>query len=499
MFPNLRRNLTRATLIEEAVKNGYGLLADFGAIVVDTRPYTGRSPKDRFFVKDDFTESLIHWSDINVPVSPEVYERLRRKVIGYLFGKTVYLQQVYAGAHPDHRVNIEVYTEGPVHSLFVRNMFLIPESYEGFKPFIRIFHAPYLKANPEEDGTRSEAFIILNFKRREFIIGGTSYAGEIKKAVFTFLNYYYPHEHGVLSMHSGANMGKEKKDVAVFFGLSGTGKTTLSTDPERPIIGDDEIGWADDGVFNFEGGCYAKVIRLNPKYEPGIYKASTRFGAILENVVMDPETRQVDFNSAEKTENTRSSYPLEFLDNVVPDGRGGHPKNIFFLSLDAYGVLPPLAKLDGDQIKLYFLAGYTSKIAGTERGIKEPQPTFSIGFAEPFLPLHPRVYADMLFEKVQKHGTSVWLVNTGWVKGPYGEGERIPLPYTRRLVNAAINGEIEEYEREPHFGLLVPKKVEGVPSELLYPERAWKDKERYRELAQKIRKLLEENAHRWLR
>ena len=499
MFPKVRRNLHRAVLVEEAVKGGYGLLADFGSLVVDTTPYTGRSPRDRFIVRDEMTDSLVHWSDINQPVSAETYDRLRRKVLGYLFGREVYLQQVYAGSHPSYRVGVEVYTESPWHALFVRNMFLSPESYEDFSPHIRILHAPYLKANPEEDGTRSEAFVILNFSRREFLIGGTAYAGEVKKAVFTYLNYYYPHLHNVLSMHAGANMGKERGDVAVFFGLSGTGKTTLSTDPQRPIIGDDELGWAEDGIFNFEGGCYAKVIRIDPKNEPGIYRASTRFGAILENVVMDPETRLVDFDSAEKTENTRASYPLSFLHNVVPDGRGGHPENIFFLSLDAYGVLPPLAKLEGEQIEVFFLAGYTSKIAGTERGIKEPQPTFSIGFAEPFLPLHPRVYAKMLFEKVKRHNTAVWLVNTGWVRGPYGEGERIPLPYTRRLVNAAINGEITEYEREPHFGLLVPKAVEGVPSELLYPERAWRDKRRYGELARKIRAMIEENAKRWLK
>ncbi|NPA79573.1 MAG: phosphoenolpyruvate carboxykinase (ATP) [Thermotogae bacterium] len=498
MFPRINENWSRARLVERAVEMDLGKLAHFGSLVVITAPYTGRSPKDRFFVKDDFTENLINWNETNVPFSPEAYDRLRRKVLGYLFGREVFLQQVYVGADPSYRLGVEVYTESPWHALFVRNMFILPDGYGDFSPHIRILHAPYLKANPEEDGTRSEAFVILNFKRREVIIGGTAYGGEIKKSVFTYLNYYYPHERGVLSMHAGANMGRERGDVAVFFGLSGTGKTTLSTDPERPIIGDDELGWTERGIFNFEGGCYAKVIRLGPEKEPGIYRAVTRFGAILENVVMDEESRQVDFSSAEITENTRGSYPLEFLDNYVPEGMGPHPKNIFFLSLDAYGVLPPIAKLTEEQIKIYFLAGYTSKIAGTERGIKEPQPTFSIGFAEPFLPLHPKIYADMLFEKVKQHGTDVWLVNTGWVRGPYGEGERIPLRYTRRLVNAAINGEITEFEREPHFGLLVPKRVEGVPDELLMPERAWRDKRKYAETARKIRSLIEENARRWL-
>ncbi len=497
MFPRVKKNLTRSLLVEDTVRMNLGVLADFGALVVDTTPYTGRSPKDRFFVRDDFSDKVVNWGNVNVPFSPELYEKLKRKVKGYLFGKEVYLQQVYVGADPDYRLGVEVYTESPWHALFVRNMFITGDTSD-FKPFIRIYHAPFLKANPDEDGTRSEAFIILNLREREVIIGGTPYGGEIKKSVFTFLNYYYPHERGILTMHAGANMGRERGDVAVFFGLSGTGKTTLSTDPDRPIIGDDEHGWTDKGVFNFEGGCYAKVIRLDPEKEPGIYKASTRYGAILENVVFHPENRTVDFDSAEKTENTRSSYPLEFLDNVVPEGRGGHPRNIFFLSLDAYGVLPPLAKLDGENIKVYFLAGFTSKIAGTERGVKDPQPTFSVGFAEPFLPLHPKIYADMLFEKVEKHRTDVWLVNTGWIKGPYGEGERISLKYTRRLVNAAINGEIDGFVREEHFGLLLPKRVEGVPDEILRPESLWKDKGRYSEYAMKVKGMIEENARKWM-
>ncbi|NPB03171.1 MAG: phosphoenolpyruvate carboxykinase (ATP) [Thermotogae bacterium] len=496
MFPKVKDDLRRATLIEETIRKGMGKLAHFGSLVVITDPYTGRSPKDRFIVKDEETGDVISWGNVNVPFSKELYDRLRRKVLGYLFGKEIYRQRVFAGADPDYRVGVEVYTESPWHSLFVRNMF-IEGDLADFKPHIRIFHAPNLKANPEEDGTRSEAFIVLNFSRREFLIGGTAYAGEIKKAVFTYLNYYYPYHRDILGMHAGANVG-EKGDVAVFFGLSGTGKTTLSTDPKRPIVGDDELGWTEKGIFNFEGGCYAKVIRINPKAEPGIYRASTRFGAILENVVMDERTREVDFNSSEITENTRASYPIEFLENVVESGMAGHPRNIFFLSLDAYGVLPPLAKLEGEQIELYFLAGYTSKIAGTERGIKEPRPTFSVGFAEPFLPLHPSIYARMLFERVRRHGSNVWLVNTGWVRGPYGEGERIALAYTRRLINAAINGEIEEFVRESHFNLLVPRRVKGVPEELLQPEMSWRDRERYKEQAKKIKDLIEKNARRWI-
>jgi Phosphoenolpyruvate carboxykinase (ATP) len=327
------------------------------------------------------------------------------------------------------------------------------------------------------------------------LIGGTSYAGEIKKSVFTFLNYYYP-INGILSMHCGANMGKEG-DVALFFGLSGTGKTSLSTDPERPLIGDDEHGWADDGIFNFEGGCYAKVIRIDPQKEPGIYKASTRFGAILENVAFNMESREVDFNSAEKTENTRSSYPIEFLDNTVPEGRGGHPKNIFFLSLDAYGVLPPLAKLEEDQIRTYFLAGFTSKIAGTERGITEPKPTFSACFGAPFLPLNPKLYADMLIEKIKKYKPNVWLVNTGWINGPYGVGHRIDINYTRKLISAALNGKVKDFVKDEIFGFWIASKVEGIPEDVLIPLKGWKDEGKYKENALMLKRMLEENAKRF--
>lgn len=496
VFSKVKENFSEALLYEETIMKNLGYLANNGALIVDTTPYTGRSPKDKFIVLDENTENIIWWGEVNRPFDPEKFKILKEGLLEYLSTKEIYSQDLFAGNHPDYRIGIRLYTESPWHALFARNMFLRPtkEDLINFSPTLTIYHAPFFKADPSKHGTRSEVFIILNLTTKEILIGGTLYAGEIKKSVFTYLNYYYPLK-GVLSMHCGANVGN-KGDVALFFGLSGTGKTSLSTDPERPLIGDDEHGWADDGVFNFEGGCYAKVIRIDPEKEPGIYKASTRFGAILENVVFDPETREVNFNSSEKTENTRSSYPIHFLDNIVPEGRAGHPKNIFFLALDAYGVLPPIAKLEEEQIRTYFLAGYTSKIAGTERGITEPQPTFSACFGAPFLPLKPETYADMLIERIKKHNVSVWLVNTGWIEGPYGEGHRIDIRYTRRLISAALNGEIQEFFRDEIFGFLVPKKVEGIPDKILIPSESWKNKEAYRESALKIKNLIEEKSKR---
>ncbi len=500
MLENLsktRVDLSEAVLYEEAIIRGLAFLANNGALIVDTTPYTGRSPNDKFVVLDENTENIVWWGDVNRPFDKEKYRELRERLISHLLERETFVQNLFVGNHPKYRLSLRVITESPWHALFARNMFIRPkkEDLTDFKPFINIFHAPSFKADPHRDGTRSEVFIILNLTEREILIGGTSYAGEIKKSVFTFLNYYYP-LNGILSMHCGANMGKDG-DVALFFGLSGTGKTSLSTDPERPLIGDDEHGWADDGIFNFEGGCYAKVIRIDPNKEPGIYKASTRFGTILENVVFDPESREVNFDSSEKTENTRSSYPIHFLDNVVPEGRGGHPKNIFFLSLDAYGVLPPLAKLEDDQIRDYFLAGFTSKIAGTERGITEPRPTFSACFGAPFLPLNPKVYADMLLDKIRNHGTTVWLVNTGWIEGPYGVGHRIDINYTRRLISAALKGEIRDFVKDEIFGFWIPKHVDGIPENVLFPSKGWKDVEKYRESALNLKRMIEENSKRF--
>ncbi len=500
MLENLsktRIDLNEAVLYEEAIIRGIAFIANNGALIVDTTPYTGRSPNDKFVVLDENTENIVWWGDVNRPFDKEKYRELRERLIKHLLERETFVQNLFVGNHPKYRLSLRVITESPWHALFARNMFVRPkkEDLANFKPFITIFHAPSFMADPRRDGTRSEVFIILNLTEREILIGGTSYAGEIKKSVFTFLNYYYP-LNGILSMHCGANMGKDG-DVALFFGLSGTGKTSLSTDPERPLIGDDEHGWADDGIFNFEGGCYAKVIRIDPNKEPGIYKASTRFGTILENVVFDPESREVNFDSAEKTENTRSSYPIHFLDNVVPEGRGGHPKNIFFLSLDAYGVLPPLAKLEDDQIRDYFLAGFTSKIAGTERGITEPRPTFSACFGAPFLLLNPKIYADMLLDKIRNHGTTVWLVNTGWIEGPYGIGHRIDITYTRRLISAVLKGEIKDFVKDEIFGFWIPKYVDGIPENVLFPSKGWKDVEKYRESALNLKRMIEENSKRF--
>ncbi|NPA26843.1 MAG: phosphoenolpyruvate carboxykinase (ATP) [Chloroflexi bacterium] len=487
-------NLRRAVLYEHAVQKGQGQLSHDGAIVINTVPYTGRSPKDKFVVREPQTADHIWWGEVNVPFEEDAYMRLRGRVLAYLQGqRTLYGQDVYAGAHPQHRIRVRMITESPVHALFARNMFLPLEGDHPVFAEYTILHAPYFKATPETDGTRSEAFIILHLGRKEVIIGGTAYAGEVKKSIFTALNYELPLR-DVLSMHCSANYGQDKNDVSLFFGLSGTGKTTLSMDTERTIIGDDEHGWADDGVFNFEGGSYAKVIRLSAEHEPLIWQAVHRFGAILENVVVDPETRIVDFNDARYTENTRGSFPLSFLPNADLEGRGGHPKVVFFLSADAFGVLPPLAKLTPEQIRDYFLLGYTAKLAGTERGVKDPKATFSAAFGAPFLVHPPQRYADMLVDLVQRNGTEVWLLNTGWTGGPYGVGHRFPLPYTRAMVHAVQRGLLREVpmEREPYFGLYIPTHVPGVPDEVLKPWQTWQDQKAYEEKAAYLKKLFEE-------
>jgi phosphoenolpyruvate carboxykinase (ATP) len=410
---------------------------------------------------------------------------------------------VYAGADKRYRLPVRVVTESPWHALFTRNMFLSPRHFkdedevEAFVPGFTVVHAPNFLAEPERDGTRSEVFVGLSFGRRLILIVGTRYAGEIKKSVFTVMNYLMP-KRGVFPMHCSANVG-QGGDVAIFFGLSGTGKTTLSTDPNRPLIGDDEHGWSEEGVFNFEGGCYAKVIRLSPEHEPLIYRASNQFESILENVVVNPESRRVEWDDDSKTENTRSSYPLAHLENVVESGTAGHPRNIFFLSADAYGVLPPIAKLSPEQAMYYFLSGYTARVAGTERGVTEPKATFSACFGAPFLPLHPGVYARMLGEKIGRHAPSVWLVNTGWTGGPYGVGRRFPLPVTRALLQAALFGELEkaEFRQDPVFGFLVPTSVPGVPSELLFPRDTWADKAAYDEQARRLARMFEENFQKF--
>jgi phosphoenolpyruvate carboxykinase (ATP) len=488
-------NLTTPALVERIVARREGVLAHEGSITVRTGSYTGRSPNDKFIVCCQEDHDKIWWGKVNKPFTPEKFDRLYVRLCSYFQGRDVFVLDAAAAAHPDYRLPIRVITESAWHNLFARNLFirLSTDEIPNHVPEFTIFQAPGFLANPEEDGTNSEIFIILNLERRIILIGGSSYAGEIKKSIFSTLNYLLPQK-GVLSMHCSANVGKDG-NTALFFGLSGTGKTTLSSDPERALIGDDEHGWGDDGVFNFEGGCYAKTINLRPEYEPLIWKATRRFGTILENVTIDQYSRRVNFDDSSLTENTRAAYPIGFLDNIVPSGRGGHPNHIFFLTADAFGVLPPIARLTPEQAMYYFLSGYTSKLAGTEKGVKEPQTTFSTCFGAPFLPLYPSVYADLLGEKIARHKSQVWLVNTGWTGGPYGVGSRIRIPYTRAMIRAALNGQLEGIptRNDPCFGLPVPEHVPEVPDELLNPRQTWADGEAYDRQASLLVSKFQEN------
>jgi phosphoenolpyruvate carboxykinase (ATP) len=483
-------NMSPPSLIEQAVLRDEGQIAHLGAFVVSTGKHTGRSPNDKFFVKNDLEDEEIYWSKENKPISPEHFNKLYQKVIAYLQGRDVFVQDMMVGAHPDHRLPIRVVSERAWASLFAHNMFirLTPEQIADHVPDFTILHCPELQANPEEDGTTSSTFIVVDLTKKLILIGASGYAGEIKKSIFTIQNFLLPRK-GIMSMHCSANIGKDG-DVALFFGLSGTGKTTLSSDPDRHLIGDDEHGWTSEGVFNFEGGCYAKTIRLSAKYEPIIYHATRRFGTILENVVVDPHTRIPDFDSSKLTENTRASYPIHFVDNYVPEGYGGHPKNVFFLTADAFGVMPPLARLTTDQAIYYFLAGYTSKLAGTEVGLgNEPQATFSMCFGSPFMPLSPNIYAQLLGKYIKETNANVWLVNTGWTGGPFGVGKRFNLPYTRSMVKAAMENKLDEVpmRQEPFFGLWIPEQCPDVPSEVLDPQKTWQDKSAY---VQKARELI---------
>ncbi len=495
-FPSsveLRWNWVRARLYEEILKEGRGQLSQTGALVVNTVPYTGRSPLDKFLVEEPRTTHGVWWGEVNRPFPEDKFDALKERVLAYLTERgRVYAHMLRAGAHPEHYVRVVLYTESPWHALFGTTMFL--PDWPHLEPFrtYTIYHAPYFKADPQRDGTRSEAFVLLHLGRGEILIGGTPYAGEIKKSIFTVLNYELP-KRGVLSMHCSANYDPETKSVSLFFGLSGTGKTTLSMDTQRVIIGDDEHGWADDGVFNFEGGSYAKVIRISKEYEPLIYRASLRFGTILENVVLEPESRMVLFDDDRYTENTRAAFPLSFLPNVDLKGRGGHPKDIFFLTADAFGLLPPLARLTPEQARDFFLLGYTAKVAGTERGVKEPKATYSPCFGAPFLVHPPAVYADMLVERLQRYGATVWLLNTGWTGGPFGIGRRMPLPYTRAMVHAVQKDLLSDvpFEQEPHFGLWIPKHVPEVPDEVLRPWLTWQDKRAYEARARALRQEFE--------
>lgn len=486
-------NLGTAQLIEYSLSQQEGMLASGGALVVRTGQHTGRSPQDKFVVRDPNTEDKIWWGSVNQPFEPEKFDALYKRVLAYLQDKRLFVQDCFVGADERYRVPIRVITQYAWHNLFARQLFVRPDwtRTQEHKPEFVVISVTGFQADPEIDGTRSEAFIIVNLTRRVILIGGTGYAGEIKKSIFTIMNYLLP-EQGVLSMHCAANMGDEG-DVALFFGLSGTGKTSLSADPERHLIGDDEHGWSDEGIFNFEGGCYAKCIRLSKENEPQIWNA-IRFGAVVENVVVDMQTRLLDFDDDSITENTRAAYPLTFIDNALIPSVAGHPKNIFFLTCDAFGVLPPIARLTEEQAMEQFLLGYTAKVAGTERGITEPQATFSTCFGAPFLPLPPKVYANLLGERLRKHRAQVWLVNTGWTGGPYGVGQRISIPYTRAMVRAALRGDLDgiEYRKDPVFGLHVPKVCPDVPSEVLDPRQTWQNKEAYDEQARKLKAMWDE-------
>lgn len=491
-------NLSPAALVEHAVRRGEGELVASGPFNANTSPHTGRSPNDRFVVREPGSEDKVAWGKVNVAFDADNYDTLRDEVVEYLGDKDLFVRDMWAGADPEYRLAVRVVTPNAWHNLFAYNMFRRPEAseLEGFEPGFTVIHAPEFQADPERHGTRSGAFVIVHMGRREVLIGGTRYAGEIKKSIFSVLNYLLPQQ-GVLSMHCSANIG-EGGDTALFFGLSGTGKTTLSADPERGLIGDDEHGWSDDGVFNFEGGCYAKVIKLSPEGEPEIFATTRMFGTILENVVTD-ERRDVDFEDASITENTRASYPLEFIPNYVPSGQGGHPENIVFLTADAYGVLPPVSRLTPEQAMYHFLSGYTAKVAGTERGVTEPQATFSACFGAPFMVLAPSVYAKMLGEKIEAHDSRVWLVNTGWTGGAYGEGSRMKLAYTRAMVRAALAGELDDVETapDPIFGVHVPARVPGVPDEVLRPRETWKDRDAYDAQANKLAGMFRENFEKF--
>jgi phosphoenolpyruvate carboxykinase (ATP) len=490
-------NLPTSALYERIVSRQEGLVAHLGPMVVRTGAYTGRSPKDKFIVQEPSSAHNIHWGGENQPFTSEKFDLMHYRLLAYLQGKEIFVQDRLAGADQNYQMNIRLITATAWQNLFARNMFLAPVDHterEHVGPDFTIIAAPGFHAVPELDGTNSEAFILVNFDKKLGLIGGTSYAGEIKKSVFTILNYYLPQKE-VLSMHCSANEGNNG-DTALFFGLSGTGKTSLSADRERKLIGDDEHGWGHDGIFNFEGGCYAKVIRLNPRAEPEIYECTRKFGTILENVGMDLSTRRLDLNDASLTENTRAAYPITHLHNIVRSGLGRHPSHIFMLACDAFGVLPPIARLTPEQAAYHFLSGYTAKVAGTERGLgQEPQVTFSTCFGAPFLPMPPAVYAHLFRDKVTKYKPTCWLVNTGWTGGPFGKGHRIEIAYSRALLRAAMNGDLDQVEtyQEPFFGLTVPTRCPGVPDKILYPQKTWADKGSYKNVARDLASRFREN------
>lgn len=490
-------NLPTEALYEEVVFRKEGFISFNGPVVVDTGKKTARSANDKFIVKEASTDDEIWWGEYNRPFGEAKFNAVWQRLLGYLQGRDLFVQDCYGGADPNYRLPVRIITELAWHSIFANDMLIKPKSHDEMRKFIpefTIVSIPSFKASPEIDGTLSSTFILLNFDQKLCLIGNSGYGGEIKKSVFTILNFLLPLQN-VLTMHCSANMGKEG-DTALFFGLSGTGKTTLSADPKRGLIGDDEHGWSDEGIFNFEGGCYAKVIALSPTAEPQIYACTQKFGTILENVIFDPITRQLDLDDDLLTENTRAAYPLHYIDNAVPDAMGGHPKDIIMLTCDASGVMPPIARLTPEQAMYYFISGYTSKVAGTEIGLgKEPEITFSACFGAPFMVHHPYKYAEMLKNKMLKHKAQCWLINTGWTGGPYGIGKRMSIHHTRTLLNAALDGSLNdvEYYRDPVFGFDIPKQCHDVPEEVLYPEQTWEDPAAYRDKRKQLALLFIEN------
>lgn len=490
-------NLPPAALVEHAIQRREGHLALGGPLVVRTGEYTGRSPNDRFFVKEPGTARRIAWSEENRPFDPRQYEALRARFMTYLKGQEIFVQDGYAGADPEHRLPIRVITEMAWQSLFARNMFrpeTDPERLARHVPEFTVISAPGFHSRPDMDGTRSEVFILIHFGRKEVLIGGTLYAGEIKKSIFTVMNFLLPRR-GVLPMHCSASYGKDESDVAVLFGLSGTGKTSLSADPEQTLVGDDEHGWSERGVFNFEGGCYAKMIRLSEESEPEIFRTTRMFGTILENVAMDMTTRELDLSDDTLTENSRGSYPLSHIPRASANGSVGHARHIVFLAADAFGILPPISRLSPEQAMYHFLSGYTAKVAGTERGIDEPKATFSACFGAPFMPLPPSVYAKLLGEKIARHSSRVWLLNTGWTGGSYGTGSRIRIEYSRALLRATLAGKLDRVpiRKDPVFGVMVPRACPDVPAEVLDPRATWKDRRAYDERARKLASMFAAN------
>lgn len=492
---NVYWNLNTPELYAEALRRNEAEIAHKGPIVVDTGRYTGRSPKDKFIVRDSMTEEHVDWGEVNQPMSPEYFANIEKAMLAATEGKDLFVQDMFVGAHPNYRVAVRIITEYAWHSLFTHSMFVRPTSKtrKMHSPVYTVLNLPSFVADPETMGSRTDTVIAMNLKKKLVLIGDTEYAGEIKKSVFSLMNYELPFR-DVMPMHCSANVGADD-DVALFFGLSGTGKTTLSATPDRTLIGDDEHGWADTGIFNFEGGCYAKIVNLSASAEPEIYQATRTFGTILENVVLDPETSRVDLTDTSKTENTRAAYPITQIPNASLTGYAGQPHEVIFLTADAFGVLPPVAKLTYEQAQYYFISGYTAKLAGTERGVSEPQATFSVCFGAPFMPLRPGVYADLLARKMAENNVNVWLVNTGWTGGPYGTGERMPISYTREIIRAILEARLARIDTvtEKAFGLSIPVKCPGVPDRVLDPRQTWGDPEAYDVQARKLAAMFQDN------